>query len=196
MMSAAVAGPTIRPTPSYTTLRDVTPPHGNVRGRGVWTDRVLRLAHESTTRTCCFARARQAYVVRATRPSSTHRRQHGGLRASTARRLRPRGGHGPLCGPVDAPVSRYLRPARAPRARRWMAMAPAQALGLFEDWLRNWPRAEVRHGGIEQAPLALACALAGELDRAERRERRALATCKQTRSATAAHGSWPDSTAP
>jgi hypothetical protein len=65
-------------------------------------------------------------------------------------------------------------------------MAPAKAIGLYEDALRDWPPAEVQHGGIERARLALACALAGERDRAEAEGAKALVIYKQTRSATAA----------
>ena len=57
---------------------------------------------------------------------------------------------------------------------------------FYEDALRDWPPAEIQHGGIEQARLALACALAGEVDRAKAEGAKALAIYKRTRSATAA----------
>jgi transcriptional regulator with XRE-family HTH domain len=66
----------------------------------------------------------------------------------------------------------------------WLAMAPAKAIGLYEAALRDWPSDEARDGGLYQARLALACAKAGELDRAQAEGRKALAIARKTRSAT------------
>jgi hypothetical protein len=65
-------------------------------------------------------------------------------------------------------------------------MSPARAIGFYEDALRDWPRAEVQHGGLQRARLALACALAGELDRAKAEGAKAFAIAKQTGSASVA----------
>jgi hypothetical protein len=75
--------------------------------------------------------------------------------------------------------------ALASEARCWLTSAPTKAIGLCEDALRAWPRADARDGGIVQARLALACATAGELDRARAEGAKALVRAKQTRSATA-----------
>jgi transcriptional regulator with XRE-family HTH domain len=75
--------------------------------------------------------------------------------------------------------------ALAAEARCWLTIAPAKAIGLCEDALRAWPQAEARDGGIVQARLALACANAGELDRARAEGAKALSIAKQTGSATA-----------
>jgi hypothetical protein len=73
---------------------------------------------------------------------------------------------------------------RATEARCWLAMAPAKAILLYEDALRDWPRAEVQHGGVQRARLALACAKAGERDRAEAEGAKALVIAKRTGSVT------------
>jgi len=73
---------------------------------------------------------------------------------------------------------------RATEAHCWLAMAPAKAIGFYEDALREWPRAEVQHGGLQRARLALACAKVGELDRAEAEGAKALAIAKRTGSVT------------
>jgi hypothetical protein len=70
-----------------------------------------------------------------------------------------------------------------------------KAIGVYDDALRDWPRDEVRDRGLHRARLALACAQAGELDRAKAEGASAFAIAKQTRSASAARelrqlGSW------
>ena len=75
---------------------------------------------------------------------------------------------------------------RATEACCWLAMAPAKAIGVYDDALRDWPRDEVRDRGLHRARLALACAQAGELDRAKAEGANAFAIAKQTRSASAA----------
>jgi transcriptional regulator with XRE-family HTH domain len=67
---------------------------------------------------------------------------------------------------------------RATEACCWLAMAPAKAIGVYEDALRDWPRDEVRDRGLHRARLALACAPAEGAN--------AFAIAKQTRSASAA----------
>jgi len=73
----------------------------------------------------------------------------------------------------------------AAEARCWLTMAPAKAVGLYEDALRDWPHAEARDGAVHQARLAIACAQTGEIDRAKAEGRRALAITKAANSATA-----------
>jgi hypothetical protein len=74
---------------------------------------------------------------------------------------------------------------RATEARSWLWMQPRKAISLYEDALRQWPRDQVRDGGLQQARLALACAGAGELDRAKAEGRKALTIAKRTKSVTA-----------
>jgi hypothetical protein len=94
---------------------------------------------------------------------------------------------------ADSPVPPWahkfrvtLSGTRATEACCWLAMAPAKAIGVYEDALRDWPRDEVRDRGLHRARLALACAQAGELDRAKAEGADAFAIAKQTRSASAA----------
>jgi len=75
---------------------------------------------------------------------------------------------------------------RATEACCWLAMAPAKAVGLYEEALRDWPRDEVRDRGLHRSRLALACAQAGELDRAKAAGTQALVIAKQTGSMAAA----------
>ena len=188
---------------------------GNVRRRDVWMDRALRLAHESDyPDMVAFVRARQSKFAydprRAVKYAEDALRVRGasaqtrawcaryaavgharrGDTASCERRLHDAYA---LLEDTDSPAPPWAHPfrvtssgTRAAEARAWLAMAPVKAIGLYEDALRDWPRAEVQHGGIERARLALACALAGELDRAEAEGAKALVIYKQTRSATAA----------
>ncbi|MGH2943346.1 MAG: hypothetical protein ACRDLN_11310, partial [Solirubrobacteraceae bacterium] len=71
-------------------------------------------------------------------------------------------------------------------ARCWAALKPARAIELYDDILRDQPRAWVGGRGLYLAYLANACAAAGELDRAKAEGAKALAIHKQTRSASAA----------
>jgi hypothetical protein len=64
-------------------------------------------------------------------------------------------------------------------------MAPAKAIGRYEDALRGWPRAEARDGAVHRARLAIACAQAGEIDRARAEGRNAFASARSTGSQTA-----------
>lgn len=82
---------------------------------------------------------------------------------------------------------RYTATAvRAGEARCWLSMQPRKAILLYERALRTWPRDEARGGGVHQARLALACAAAGERDRAELEGRKALSIARTTKSSVAA----------
>jgi hypothetical protein len=65
-------------------------------------------------------------------------------------------------------------------------MAPAKAVGLYEEALRDWPCDEVRDRGLHRSRLALACAQAGELDRAKAEGAQPRVMAKQTGSVAAA----------
>jgi hypothetical protein len=93
---------------------------------------------------------------------------------------------------ADSPVPPWAHEFRVTRAGTrateaccWLAMEPRKAIGIYEDALRDWPRDEVRDRGLHRARLALACAKAGELDRAKAEGAKALAAVTQTRSAAA-----------
>jgi hypothetical protein len=75
---------------------------------------------------------------------------------------------------------------RANAARCWGWMKPQKAVLLYDDALREWPRDQMRDGGLHQARLALACAAAGEHDRAKAEGRKALAIARTTKSSVAA----------
>jgi tetratricopeptide (TPR) repeat protein len=186
---------------------------GDVRGRDAWTDRTLRLAHESDySDMAAFGRGRQskhasdarraveyAEAALRVRGASTQTRAwcaryaatghaRAGATASCERRL-----HDAyvLLENADSPPPPWAHGfrvtfsgTRATEARCWLAMAPAKAIDCYEDALRDWPRAEIQHGGLQRARLALACALAGQLDRAKAEGAKALAIAKQTRSAS------------
>jgi hypothetical protein len=79
-----------------------------------------------------------------------------------------------------------LRLVKTTEARCWLWLRPAKAVTLYESALREWPRDLVRDGGLNQARLALACASAGEHDRARAEGRKALAIAKSTKSSIAA----------
>jgi hypothetical protein len=80
-------------------------------------------------------------------------------------------------------IDSHLRPDEA---RCWLAMQPRKAIGLYDGVLHNWPRHRVRDRGLHQARLAVACAAAGELDRAQAEGRKALAITRTTKSSGAA----------
>ena len=56
---------------------------------------------------------------------------------------------------------------------------------MYEQALREWPRALARDGSVQQARLAVACAAAGDHDRARALGRRALTVARDTRSTVA-----------
>jgi len=87
--------------------------------------------------------------------------------------------------PADTPLSGFL--VRCWEARCWAKLEPAKGLALYDDLLRDWPRAVGRRdGGLYQARLAVACAASGQLDRARAEGRKALTTVRATQSATVA----------
>ncbi len=187
---------------------------GQRRARDAWTDRALRLAEDARySDMVAFARARRsewasdarqaiAYAEDALRVPNTSAQTRAwcsrqaaishamaGDAASCERYLADAYG---LLDDDDSsapPWAGEFRVARtgtlAAEARCWLMMAPAKAIGLYEDALRDWPRAEARDGGVHQARLAVACAAGGEIDRAKAEGRRALAITKSTKSATA-----------
>ena len=69
---------------------------------------------------------------------------------------------------------------RATEACCWLAIAPAKAVGLYEEALRDWPCDEVRDRGLHRSRLALACGQAGEVDRAKAEAAQALVIAKHT----------------
>jgi hypothetical protein len=71
-------------------------------------------------------------------------------------------------------------------ARCWAALEPATGVALYDDVLREWPRGRTRDGGLYLARLAMACANAGEFDRARTEGRKALAIARTTKSHVAA----------
>jgi hypothetical protein len=188
---------------------------GDVRGRDAWTDRALRLAHEADyADMVAFVLARQSKFAdhprRAVEYAEAALRVRGAstqTRAWCARYAavgHAQAGNTAACErsvhnaylllqDTDSPPPPWAHPfrvtasgTRAAEARCWLVMAPIKAIGFYEDALHDWPRAEIQHGGIERARLALACALAGEVDRAKAEGAKALAIYKQTRSASAA----------
>jgi len=67
-------------------------------------------------------------------------------------------------------------------ARCWLWLQPAKAIALFDDALRIWPDDRPRGRSVQQARLALACAAAGEFERAAAEGLEALDVAKTTRS--------------
>jgi len=72
--------------------------------------------------------------------------------------------------------------ALAGEARCWLWLQPRKAITLYEHALREWPRDRTRDGGLHRARLALACAAAGEPERAATEGLDALAIARSTRS--------------
>jgi len=68
----------------------------------------------------------------------------------------------------------------------WLYLEPRKAIPLYDRALRDWPRDEARDAGLHRARLALACAAAGERDRATAEGRRAYASARATGSNAAA----------
>jgi tetratricopeptide (TPR) repeat protein len=188
---------------------------GDERERRAWTDRALRLAQEADyADMIAFARARlseRAGSARRAVACAEDGLSVPGVSAQTRAWCSRRAALGHAMAGDEAPARRHLAAAYdlldeedsppppwaggyrlghvgtlATEARCWLKMAPPKAIELYDDALRDWPSAEARDGGIERARLALACAAAGEHDRAQAEGRKALAIAKQTRSATAA----------
>jgi transcriptional regulator with XRE-family HTH domain len=186
---------------------------GDARGREVLIERSLRLAREADyADVLALARARRAQWSDAPRALS---HAQAGLRThhaspQTRAWCASRVAHAyARLGDADAtermldevvslvsqkspppPWSRGLvieqRHVGAWEARCWLALKPAKAIPLFEGLLRDWPRARMRDGGLQQARLALACAAAGEQDRARVEGRKAMAIARATKSSVAA----------
>jgi hypothetical protein len=186
---------------------------GDRRGREALLDRALRLARAADhPDLVAWARARQAQW---TEPRGAIRIAESGLRtgrAGTHTRalcaVRAAHAHANL-GNTDAterllakahelaakdslppplsvsvPLSEHV--VRCWEARCWAALSPAKGVALYENVLRDWPRGRTRDGGLYLARLAIACADAGELDRAHAEGRKALAITRTTRSTVAA----------
>jgi transcriptional regulator with XRE-family HTH domain len=184
---------------------------GQTRRRDVYTDRALQLAREADDRDgTALALMRQgqwavqeldaqravAFTQAALQVPGTSAqvRARCALRAANSHAL---AGDEPACQrrlddayelaePSGTPGAVTRVAVRATEARSWLWMQPRRAIGLYEDALREWPRGQVRDGGVQQARLALACAAAGERGRAEAEGRKALAIARTTRSSVAA----------
>jgi hypothetical protein len=85
---------------------------------------------------------------------------------------------------VSVPLAQHV--VRCWEARCWAALSPARGVALYDNVLQKWPRGRTRDGGLYLAWLAIACADAGELDRARAEGRKALAIARTTRSRVAA----------
>jgi transcriptional regulator with XRE-family HTH domain len=70
----------------------------------------------------------------------------------------------------------------ADEARCWLWLRPRKAIVIFEEASRLWPHDCTSHRGVHQARLALACAVAGEPDRAAAEGIAALEIAQTTRS--------------
>jgi transcriptional regulator with XRE-family HTH domain len=184
------------------------------RGRRAWTDRALRLATESDyADMIAFARARLSAQASDAGRAVAH--AEDGLRvpsvsAQTRAWCSRRAALGHALAGNESACRRHLATAYdllddddsppppwaggyrlgragtlAAEARCWLRMAPGQAIRLYDDALRDWPRAEARDEGVERARLALACAAVDERDRAEAEGRKALVIARATGSITA-----------
>jgi hypothetical protein len=180
---------------------------GDAPARDAWTSRALRLASQAgDPDVVALTRMRQAQWAvqegdgqRAVALAERALRVPGTSETTRARvHLRAAHGHA-LAGDVSA-CQRHLDAAgqaaddtdlpgaptaynlQANAARCWLWMQPSKAIPLYESALRDWPRDQMRDGGGHQVRLALACAGAGELDRARAEGRRALAVARKTQS--------------
>jgi hypothetical protein len=70
----------------------------------------------------------------------------------------------------------------AAEARCWLWLQPSKSVSLYDTLVLEWPRDRMRTSGLHQARLALACAAAGERDRASAEGRKALAIARATKS--------------
>ncbi|MGI9099884.1 MAG: helix-turn-helix domain-containing protein [Solirubrobacteraceae bacterium] len=180
--------------------------------RTAWVDRAARLAQEAgDPDTLALARMRQcqwamqeldgrravAYAEEALGVSgmSEQTRARCALRAAHGHAL---AGDAVACerhladayaalwsGPAPAVPPGAVTPSlvRVSEARcfAWMQQ-PRKAIPLYEAALREWPRDQMRDGGLHQAGLARACAAVGERDRARAEGRKALAIARTTKS--------------
>jgi transcriptional regulator with XRE-family HTH domain len=182
---------------------------GQPRRRDAYTERALQLAREAGDRdSVAVALMRQgqwavqeldaqravAFTQAALRVSGTSAqvRARCALRAANGHAL---AGDEPACQhrlddayelaePSAEPGAVTRAAVRATEARSWLWMQPRRAIPLYEDALREWPRDQVRDGGLQRARLALACAATGEHDRADAEGRKALSIARATKSIT------------
>jgi hypothetical protein len=70
----------------------------------------------------------------------------------------------------------------AAEARCWVRLQPHRAIATFDEALRAWPRDRPRSRGQQHARLGLACAAAGEPDRAAAEGAKALHIAHATKS--------------
>lgn len=184
---------------------------GDRRGRDALLERALQLARASdspgveawaSARQAQFTAAPRAAVGLAERALRTPRASSQALVlcATRAAHAHARAGNRDAAermaetlaarkGP-PAPLSRNLphdadHDVHCWEARCWGTLAPAKAIPMYESVLRDWPPGETRDGGLYRVRLALACAKAGEQDRAEAEGRKALAIARATNSASA-----------
>ena len=75
----------------------------------------------------------------------------------------------------------------AAEARCWLALQPSRAIPMFEDLLSLWPADRPRSRAVAQARLAVAWAVAGELERAAVEGVKVLEVAPDTRSAVTRH---------
>lgn len=185
---------------------------GQWRSRDAWTDRALRLARAaSAPDMIASVRMRQAqwavqdldarraiaFAEQALRIPDTSplvrgrcalRAAHGHALANDAPSCERRLADASEAADANATSPGAVTPlnVRANEARCWLWMRPQKAIPLYEAALREWPRDQMRDGGLHQARLALACAAAGEQDRAAAEGRKALAIARTTKSSVAA----------
>ena len=152
-----------------------------------WTDppRAIRLAEAALRTSRASAHTRALCAVRAAlahaRIADTETTAHPLAEAHT---LAAQQSASPLLS-ADTPLSGFL--VRCWEARCWAALEPAKGVALYDDLLRDWPRAVGRRdGSLYHARLAIACAASGQLDRARAEGRKALTPARAMQSATAA----------
>ena len=179
---------------------------GDMHHRDAYTERALQLAHEAHDQdVVALARMRQGQwavqeldgrravefaeaALRVPDTSADTRAAplalpRAGDTLACQRRLADAAANGSASG---GPFAVTPNSALANEARCWLWMEPSKAISLYDTALSKWPRDQVRDGGLHQARLALACAAAGELDRAEAEGRKALAMHRATKSGIAA----------
>lgn len=143
----------------------------------VFADAALRVPRvNEQTRTMCALRAALGHALAG---NADLCERH----VADAYRLVERGSHAPLAH-TEAVTVHHVR---AGEARCWISLRPSRAITLYEAALRDWPRDRPRDRGLHQARFALACAGAGERDRAEVEGRKALTIARATKSSVAVH---------
>jgi transcriptional regulator with XRE-family HTH domain len=184
---------------------------GLTRERDAWTDLALRLAQEADyADMIAFARMRQSQWASHRNVSRAVALAQDSLRTtSTSAQTRAccvrQAAHSYALANDAAASERYIadayalvdEPSPAPpwagekvtqrhvqitEARAMLTLAPAKAVGLYDRALDDWPSDRARDGAAHRARLALACAAAGERDRARAEGRKALAIARSTHS--------------